>query len=111
MTLARELRLAAGSLALASLGLAAAAQDRPRAAPEIFADTCVHCHDAGGWGTRALAPRVPAGQAELLKRQDLPAALTRFAVRRGVGAMPPLTPTDLTDEELDRLARWLEANN
>ena len=111
MKLARVPGLAAGSLALASLALAATAQDRQRAAPEIFADTCAHCHETGGWGTRALARRVPAGQAELLKREDLPAVLTRFAVRRGIGAMPPLTPTDLTDEELDRLARWLEAND
>ena len=111
MKLARDLGLTLCSLALAGLGIAAAAQDRQRAAPEIFADTCVHCHDAGGWGTRSLAQRVPAGQAELLKRKDLPVVLTRIAVRRGIGAMPPLTPTDLTDEELERLARWLEANN
>ena len=36
------------------------------------------------------------------------AALVRYVVRRGVGSMPRLTPTDLTDEDLARVAQWLE---
>lgn len=111
MTRASHLALGAGSLVLAMVGIAAAAQERPRTAPEIFAATCVHCHDSGGWGTRALAPRVPAGEAALLKRKNLPAALTRLVVRRGIGSMPPLTPTDITDAELEQLARWLDEAN
>ena len=111
MKIARALGLAFVLSAAASVGLAAGAQERQRSAPELFAATCVYCHDAGGWGTRKLAQRVPAGQAELLKRKDLPPQLTRFVVRHGIGSMPPLTPTDLTDEELDRLARWLEESN
>lgn len=101
------------SLALAALaiGLVARAQERQRSAPEMFADSCIHCHDAGGWGTRSLARRLPPGEAELLKRKNLPAGLTRLVVRRGIGAMPPLAPTDLTDDELDRLARWLDEKN
>jgi len=111
MTFVRNLALGAGPLVLATLGIAASAQARQRPAPEIFAASCVHCHDTGGWGTRSLAGRLPAGQAALLERKDLPAALTRLAVRRGVGAMPPLTPTEITDEELDRVARWLDEAN
>lgn len=111
MSFVRPLAVAAGALVVASVGLAAPAQDPPRGAPEIYADSCIHCHDTGGWGTRALAQRVPAGEAELLKRKDLPAALTRLAVRRGIGSMPPLTPTDLSDQELAQLARWLDENN
>ena len=111
MTLVRILALGPGPFAVAMVGIAAAAQERQRTAPEIFTATCVYCHDSGGWGTRTLAQRVPAGEAALLRRKDLPAALTRLAVRRGVGSMPPLTPTDLTDEELDRLARWLDEAN
>ena len=111
MTLVRTLALGAGSLAVGMLGIAAAAQERQRTAPEIFDETCIHCHDSGGWGTRRLAPRVPVGEAALLRRKDLPTALTRLAVRRGVGSMPPLTPTDITDEELERLARWLDEAN
>ena len=98
-------------LAAVAIGFAASAQQRQRSAPEMFADSCAYCHDAGGWGTRSLARRLQPGDAELLKRKDLPAGFTRMVVRRGIGAMPPLTPTDLTDDELGRLARWLDEKN
>ncbi len=104
-----------------SLALAASAQDtttRPetapatsRTGPEIFAETCVFCHDARGWGTRSLARRTPPGQAELLKREFLPPVLVRHAVRRGIGSMPQFTPTEISDEELEVLAAWLDAAN
>jgi len=104
-----------------TLALAASAQDTepqveatsaaPRTGPEIFADTCVFCHDARGWGTRSLVQRTPPGQAELLQRQVLPPALVRNAVRRGVGSMPQFTPTEITDEELEVLAVWLDSLN
>ena len=84
--------------------------DRPVRSPqEIFASRCAYCHEAGGWGTRVLARRVPEGQAELRKRTNLPPALTRLAVRRGIGAMPQFTPPELSDEELRALADWLAA--
>ncbi|HSG57400.1 MAG TPA: cytochrome c [Paracoccaceae bacterium] len=104
-----------------SLALAASAQDTatpteatpatPRTGPEIFAETCVHCHNARGWGTRSLARRTPPGQAELLQRQVLPPALVRHAVRRGIGSMPQFTPTEISDEELEVLADWLDSLN
>jgi mono/diheme cytochrome c family protein len=82
----------------------------PRAAPEVlFEQKCADCHGPGGWGTRALARRMPPERAELLERESLPAALVRHVVRRGVSSMPPFTPTDLDDKDLDRLARWLES--
>ena len=111
MRLACKLGLCVLPLATATLALAAAPPEQQRSAPQLFADTCIYCHDTGGWGTRALSQRVPAGDAELLEREDLPAVFTRAVVRRGIGSMPPLTPTDLTDEELDRLARWLDEKN
>lgn len=111
MRLTPILTLSSAALAIAGIGFAARAQERERSAPEMFADSCIYCHDAGGWGTRSLARRVPPGEAELLKRKNLPAGLTRMVVRRGIGAMPPLAPTDLTDDELDRLARWLDEKN
>ena len=78
------------------------------AGDDLFAAKCAACHASGGWGTRALARRMPPDRAELLRRPAVPAALVKLAVRRGIGSMPPFTPTDLSDDELDRLARWLE---
>ena len=95
--------------ALAFTAMAATAQDAPapRTGEQVFADKCVYCHDARGWGTRSLARRTPPGQAQLLDREVLPEVLVRYAVRRGVGSMPQFTPTEISDAELDNLARWL----
>jgi mono/diheme cytochrome c family protein len=91
----------------------AAAQDAPapRSPEQVFADKCVFCHDARGWGTRSLARRTPEGQAQLLDREVLPAVLVQYAVRRGVGSMPQFTPTEISDVELDALAAWLSTRN
>lgn len=108
---------AALGIAALTLALAASAQDMasqeagPRTGPQIFAARCVYCHDARGWGTRSLARRTPPGQDQLLQRDMLPPALVRYAVRRGVGSMPQFTPTEITDEELETLAAWLDTLN
>lgn len=88
--------------------VAATAADPPAPGEALFASKCASCHDRAGWGTRALARRMPMDQAELLKRDVVPAALVKFVVRRGIGSMPQFTPTDLNDDDLDRLAQWLE---
>lgn len=81
----------------------------PAARPaELFARTCAHCHNAAGWGTRALAERAGPKQAVLLERKTIPASMVKYVVRYGIGSMPQFTPTDLTDEELEQLAQWLE---
>ena len=77
-------------------------------APETYyADRCARCHGPSGWGTRTLARRVPAEQAELTRRAQLPASYIAFVVRHGVGSMPQFTPTELTDRQLAELAAWL----
>lgn len=114
------LTVAALALALAATTRDLAAQEpapaqraeaAPRTGPQIFADTCIYCHDARGWGTRALARRSAAGQEQLLQRAVLPPALVRYAVRRGIGSMPQFTPTEITDAELEVLANWLDTLN
>lgn len=107
-------------LALPAVALAAAillppgtaAQEEPAFDPATFYEQrCAFCHGPGGWGTRKLEPRVPSGEAELLNRTDLPPAYTALVVRRGIGAMPQFTPTELTDAQLAELARWLDDRN
>ena len=112
------MRLSGVTLAVASaalvLGLATplavrSATDQARTPEAIFAARCAWCHEAGGWGTRALARRLPVGEpAVLLERANLPPAYTVAVVRRGIGAMPQFTPAELTDAELAALALWLE---
>ncbi len=92
----------------ANAQVAANAQASARSAADLFASKCALCHQKGGWGTRALAKRVPPEQAELLNREALPADYVKYVVRRGIGSMPQFTPTDLSNEELDRLAAWIE---
>jgi mono/diheme cytochrome c family protein len=93
--------------------LASAAGEGPSGVKprDLFAQHCAACHDAAGWGTRALARRVPPGREQLLTRESTPAAFTRHVVRRGIGSMPQFAPTDLSDEELARLAAWLETRD
>ncbi|MGX7895317.1 c-type cytochrome [Tsuneonella sp. HG222] len=88
---------------------ASPAAAREERSPEAnWAERCAYCHDARGWGTRALARRVPKGQEELLKRRALPASMVEYVVRNGVGAMPQFNPSELTDAELAALAAWIE---
>lgn len=97
--------------AIASPVAMLSASDAQRSAEQIYATRCAYCHDAGGWGTRALAKRMPEDQALLLQRSDLPAAYTKYVVRRGLRSMPAFNPSELTDAELDALADWLEERN
>ena len=102
--------LALGVLAIgAGLALpAVAANSADKWTPQTFyADRCARCHGPSGWGTRTLAKRVPAGQAELTRRAQLPASYIALVVRHGVGSMPQFTPTELTDRQLAALAAWL----
>jgi mono/diheme cytochrome c family protein len=98
----------AGMVALASANAQTSAAAPVRSAPELFAAKCAACHAKGGWGTRSLTRRMPAEYAELLNRDAIPAAYVKHVVRRGISSMPQFTKTDLSDEELDRLAAWLE---
>ncbi len=74
----------------------------------LFEQRCGACHGEGGFGTRVLARRVPEGQAELARRDLLPAALTIAVVRRGIGSMPQIREAELGDAQLDAIARYLD---
>jgi mono/diheme cytochrome c family protein len=89
---------------------AVASQPAAPAGPEgkrLFDARCGMCHNASGMGTGLLARRLPPGQAELEKRQNLPAAYVIRAARMGVGNMPAITRGDVSDAELAKIAAYL----
>jgi mono/diheme cytochrome c family protein len=78
----------------------------------LFSNRCGACHLAGGMGTNLLTKeRVAAGEPPqsglLTNRQDLAPAYIKVVVRQGKLAMPRLTRVDVTDAELDAIARFL----
>ena len=102
---------------LVALGLicsahSAAADDKSLSAQElhgkqVYGRTCIYCHGPGVWGTNRLAKRVDKDHAQLETRTDLSAATIRTVVRTGIGSMPPLRRTELSDADVDAIAAYL----
>ena len=57
---------------------------------------CLYCHDTG------IAPS--------LRDRSLPAALVKHFGRNGALAMPPFRASEISDEELEAIARLIEEN-
>lgn len=74
---------------------------------QLYDRTCIYCHGPGVWGTNRLAKRLDKDHALLESRTDLSAAGIRAIVRSGVGSMPPLRKTELTDADVDAIAAYL----
>lgn len=86
----------------------------------VFEHKCAPCHGTGPGddgsphlpGTAALAARYKDSKpAELELRSDLNAAALGYFVRNGIGAMPGFRPSELTDAEIDELARFIAATS
>jgi mono/diheme cytochrome c family protein len=78
----------------------------------LFSNKCGYCHLTGGMGTNLVTKqRVALGEAPelglLTNRKDLTADYVKSVVRLGKGAMPRQTKVDITDAELDSVARYL----
>jgi mono/diheme cytochrome c family protein len=78
----------------------------------LFEVHCGYCHLTGGMGTNLLTKqRIMAGETPdkglLANRTDLTADYVKAVVRMGKGAMPPQTKVDLTNVELDAVAKYL----
>jgi mono/diheme cytochrome c family protein len=103
--------LAAVMAASAALAAEPPRQPAGRAmpAPEaLYRAKCAVCHNDRGWASAVLARRNPGGKGVLTERKGMRAGQIARVVRRGQGAMPGFTPTDVTDAELAALAAWLE---
>jgi cytochrome c5 len=78
----------------------------------LFEVHCGYCHLLGGMGTNLLTKqRMMMGETPdkglLANRTDLTADYVHSVVRMGKGAMPAQTRVDVTDAELDAVAKYL----
>jgi mono/diheme cytochrome c family protein len=78
----------------------------------LFSNRCGACHLAGGMGTNLLtkqrmAAGLPPESGLLANRKDLTITYVKVVVRKGKLAMPPLSRVEVTDAELDAIARYL----
>lgn len=78
----------------------------------LFEVHCGYCHLLGGMGTNLLTKqRMMLGETPdkglLANRTDLTADYVKSVVRMGKGAMPGQTKVDVTDAELDAVAKYL----
>jgi mono/diheme cytochrome c family protein len=123
----RAVRAAAGALALiGAIGAGATcAQDPSSAATSTsmiaqgaaaFRHSCAPCHGAGPGNDGAkVEPAVAALQVKyqgkepalIEHRTDLPYAALKAIVRNGTGAMAPLRPTEITDQQIAAVAAYL----
>ena len=98
--------------AAAGAGAVFAAEEASLSAQEqqgkrLYDRTCIYCHGPGVWGTNRLAKRLDKAHALLENRTDLSAAGIRAIVRSGVGSMPPLRKTELSDTDVEAIAAYL----
>lgn len=82
-----------------------------RSGQELFVLFCRACHAPGADhpGTVKLSQTKGDAQSVILNRQDLPAEYITQVARGGLLGMPPLRPTDVTDEELQRLVEYIRS--
>lgn len=78
----------------------------------LFEVHCGYCHLTGGMGTNLLTKQQmmagnPPEKGLLANRDDLTADYVKAVVRMGKGAMPQQTKVDVTDAELDAVAKYL----
>ncbi len=79
----------------------------------VYVKWCAPCHDPGVShpGTHALAVKYQEVKSGvLLDWKDLPAPAVKAVVRRGISVMPQFRKTEISDAELDALARYLSRN-
>jgi mono/diheme cytochrome c family protein len=78
---------------------------------KVFDKWCAACHapDDQSPGTLALNAKYKGAiPAALEDRQDLSPAMVKYFVRHGISVMPFFRKTEISDTELDTLARYLQ---
>jgi (+)-pinoresinol hydroxylase len=80
---------------------------------EVYLKWCAPCHASGIThpGTHALMTKYQGLKSGvLLEWTDLPASAVKYTVRHGISVMPQFRKTEISDAELDALARYLSRN-
>ena len=107
------------SLAIRTLALATslASANEPLLTPQqqqgksLYNHICVYCHSPGVWGTNRLSKRMDKEHAVLENRTDLSAGAIQTIVRTGIGSMPPLRKSELSDTDVSAIAAYLTRQN
>ncbi len=88
-------------------------QDRSSKSPEeaLYVEKCGMCHRQMGMGTIILARRVDPGVAMLEARKDLHEDFIIQAARAGIGNMPRISRGEVSDAQLQVIARYLAKAN
>jgi (+)-pinoresinol hydroxylase len=87
--------------------------DENAAGRAVYARWCAPCHAPGVThpGTNALTAKYQGVKSGvLLEWRDLPEVTLKFVVRHGISVMPAFRKTEISDQELDALAKYLARN-
>jgi mono/diheme cytochrome c family protein len=106
-------RLALAGLIMCGSVLASEPSDPYASGRAVYSKWCAPCHDPGVIhpGTNALTVKYQGVKSGvLLEWKDLPPELVRHLVRNGISVMPQFRKTEISDAELDALAKFLSRN-
>lgn len=92
----------ASPIAAAMFG--AGSQDEGEA---LFGRECAFCHVGKATGAIMLGRRLGKENSQLVERTDLDADYVKAVTRNGLMNMPAFSRVELTDPELDKIARYL----
>ena len=105
--------LAFAGLMLGGSAPAAEPPDAQAAGRAVYTKWCAPCHDPGVIhpGTNALTVKYQGVKSGvLLQWTDLQPAAVKLLVRHGISVMPQFRKTEISDAELDALAKFLSRN-
>jgi mono/diheme cytochrome c family protein len=106
--------LAAAGMTLTGPVSAAEPPDAHAAGRAVYTKWCAPCHDPGVIhpGTNALTVKYQGVKpGVLLQWTDLQPATVSYVVRHGISVMPQFLKTEISDADLDALAKFLSRNS
>jgi mono/diheme cytochrome c family protein len=105
--------LALSGLTLVGSVLAEEPSDPHAGGRAVYTKWCAPCHDPGVIhpGTNALTVKYQGVKpGVLLEWTDLQPETVRYLVRHGISVMPQFRKTEISDADLDALAKFLSRN-